>query len=139
VVNLEAVGREGDATGADILFIGQLIIVIMERIEYNMVCQEIKDRLGAGDSRSWDDIVCCVRSTQCMLYLAYTVLAVYTVLSACCTHSVCCTRCMLYSWYMPYSVYAVHAVDAVLGVCCTRCMLYSVYAVLGVCCTRCIL
>jgi len=40
-----------------------------------MVCREMRDWQGAGDSRSWVDDV------------------VYAVLS------VCCTRCMLYSMY----------------------------------------
>jgi len=65
-----------------------------------MICCEMRDWLGAGNSRSWDDAVRGVCSTQCMLYLVYAV------------HSVCCTWCMLESVY------------AVLGVCCTRCMLY---------------
>ena len=51
-----------------------------------MVCREMRDWLGAGDSGSWDDAVvrgvCC---TQCLLYSVYAV------------HSVCCTCCMLYS------------------------------------------
>jgi hypothetical protein len=46
-----------------------------------MVCQEMRDWLGAGDSRSWDDAVCGVCSTQCMLYSVYAELGV------------CCTRC----------------------------------------------
>jgi len=50
-----------------------------------MVCSEMRDWLGAGDSRSWDDAVRSVSSTQCMLYSVYGVLGV------------CCTRCMLYS------------------------------------------
>jgi len=50
-----------------------------------MVCREMRDWLGTGDSRSWDDAVCGVCSTQCMLYAVYAVLGV------------CCTRCMLYS------------------------------------------
>jgi len=62
-----------------------------------MVCREMRDWLGAGDSQSWDDAVRGVCSTRCMLYSVYAVLGV------------CCTRCMLYSVY------------AVLGVCCTRC------------------
>jgi hypothetical protein len=80
-----------------------------------MVCSEIRDWLEAGDSRSWDNAVHSVCSTQCMLYSVYAVLSAH------------CTRCMLYSVY------------GVLNVCCTRCMLYSVYAVFGVCCTRCML
>ena len=69
-----------------------------------MVCRVMRDWLGAGDSRSWDDAVCGSWSTQCMLYSVYAVLGV-------CLYSVyACTRCML-----------------VLGVC-----LYMVYTVLGV-------
>jgi len=67
-----------------------------------MVCREMRDWLGVGDSRSWDDAECCVCSMQCMQYAVYAVLGV------------CCTRSMLYSEY------------AVLGVCCTWSMLYSV-------------
>ena len=37
-VNLQAVVWEEGATGAETLFIGQLVIVGMYRIEYNMVC-----------------------------------------------------------------------------------------------------
>jgi len=77
-----------------------------------MVCRELRDWLGPGDSRFWNDAVhsqCC---SQCILYSQYALLGV------------CCSRCM------PFSVY-----DE-LGVSCTQCMLYSVYAVLGVCCTR---
>jgi len=33
-----------------------------------MVCLEMRDRLGAGDSRSWDDAVRGVFFTRCMLY-----------------------------------------------------------------------
>ena len=50
-----------------------------------MVCRQMTDWLGAGDSRSWDDAVLCVCCTLCMLYSVYAVLGV------------CCTRCMLYS------------------------------------------
>jgi len=50
-----------------------------------MVCREMRDWVRAGDSHSWDDAVCSVCSTQCMLYLVYTVLGV------------CCTWCLLYS------------------------------------------
>jgi len=73
--------REGGATGAETLFIGSLMIVGMYRIEYNMVCREMRDWVGAGDSGSWDNAVCGVCSTQCMLYSVYAVLGVY------------CTRC----------------------------------------------
>jgi len=33
-----------------------------------MVCREMRDCPGAGDSRSWDDAVRGVYSTQCTLY-----------------------------------------------------------------------
>jgi len=56
-----------------------------------MVCQEIRDWLGAGDSGFWDDAVHGVCSTQCIPYSVYAVLGL------------CCSPCMLYS------------VDAVLG------------------------
>jgi len=46
-----------------------------------MVCREMRDWLGAGDSQSWDDgyavyavlSVCCIR---CMVYSVYAVLGV---------------------------------------------------------------
>jgi len=41
-----------------------------------MVCREMRDWLGVGDSRSWDEAVHGVCSTQCMLYLVYAVLGV---------------------------------------------------------------
>jgi hypothetical protein len=47
-VNLEAVDQEGDAMGAETLFIGLLVNVRMYRVEYNMVCSEMRDWLGAG-------------------------------------------------------------------------------------------
>ena len=50
-----------------------------------MVCSEMRDQLGAEDSRSWDNVVCGVCSTQCVLY------------SVCAVLTVCCTQCMLYS------------------------------------------
>jgi len=49
-----------------------------------MVCREIRDSLGAGDSRSWDDAVCSVCSTRCMQYAVSAVLGV------------CCTQCKLF-------------------------------------------
>jgi len=52
-----------------------------------MVGREMRDWLGAGDSRSWDDAVRGVCSTWCMLYSVYGV------------QGVCCTRCMLYLVY----------------------------------------
>jgi len=55
-----------------------------------MVRWELRDWLGAGDSRSLDDAVRGVHSTQCMLY------SVYTVLGVC------------WSWCMLYSVLTVH-------------------------------
>ena len=67
-----------------------------------MICRGMRDWLGAGDGRSWDDAVHGVCSTQCMLYLVNAELGV------------CCTRCML------------HLVYAVLCECCTWCMLYLV-------------
>ena len=75
-VNLEAEVREGGANGAQTLFIGQLVIVGMWRIQYNMVCSEMRNLLGAGDSRSWDDAVRGEYCTRCMLYLVYAVLGV---------------------------------------------------------------
>jgi len=45
-------------------------------MDYNMVCQEMRDWLGVGDSRSWDNAVCGVCSLQCMLYSVYAVLGV---------------------------------------------------------------
>jgi hypothetical protein len=50
-----------------------------------MVSREMRDWLGAGDSRCWDDAVRGVCSTRSMQFAVYAVL------------SVCCTRCMLYS------------------------------------------
>jgi len=47
----------------------EAVIVRMYRIGYNMVCPAIRDRLGAGDSRSWDDAV-----MRCMQYSVYAVL-----------------------------------------------------------------
>jgi hypothetical protein len=41
---------------------------------YNKVCCELGDGLRTGDSPSWDDVVCGVHSTQCMLYSVYAVL-----------------------------------------------------------------
>jgi len=41
-----------------------------------MVCREMRDWLGAGDSRSWDDAVRGVCSTRCMQYAVYAVLGV---------------------------------------------------------------
>jgi hypothetical protein len=39
-------------TGAETLVIGYLVIVGMERIEYNILCRGMRDWRGAGDSRS---------------------------------------------------------------------------------------
>jgi hypothetical protein len=64
-----------------------------EGVEYNKVQQEMRDWLGAGDSRSWDDRVLGVCSTRCMQYSVYAVLGV------------CSTRCMQYSVYAVLSVY----------------------------------
>ena len=41
-----------------------------------MICREMRDWLGAGDSRSWDDPVHGVWKTQCMLCLVSAVLSV---------------------------------------------------------------
>jgi len=41
-----------------------------------MVCREMRDWLGAGDSRYWDDAARGVCSTQCMLYSVNAVLGV---------------------------------------------------------------
>jgi len=59
-----------------------------------MVHSERRDWLGAGDSRSWDDAVRGVCSTQCMLHLVCAVLGV------------------CYTWCMLCSVYAVLGVDS---------------------------
>ena len=107
----------------------------------------LRDWLGVGDSRSWDDAVQRVCSTQCILYSVYAIVGV------------CYTRCMVYSvdgilgvWYtrcMEYWVYGivgvwytpcmVYLVYGILGVWYTRCMVYSVYAILCVCYTLCML
>jgi len=50
-----------------------------------MVCREMRDWLGAADSRWWNDAVSGVCGTRCMLYSVSAVLGV------------CCTGCMLYS------------------------------------------
>ena len=52
-----------------------------------MVCQDMQDWLEAEDSRSWDDALCIVYCTQCMLHSMYAVLGVR------------CTWCILYSVY----------------------------------------
>jgi len=41
-----------------------------------MVCREMREWLGVGDSQSWDDAVRGPCSTQCMLYSVYTVFSV---------------------------------------------------------------
>ena len=41
-----------------------------------MIYRKRRDWRAAGDSRTWDDAVRCVCSTQCMLYLVYAVLSV---------------------------------------------------------------
>jgi len=99
--------QQGGETGAGTQFIGQLRIVGMLRIDYIKHCREMKGWLGAGDSRSWNDVVRSVWITQCILYWVYAVV------------SVCCASCMLYSVY------------AVLGDFRSVC-LYSIYAVLVV-------
>jgi hypothetical protein len=50
-----------------------------------MICSEMRDWLGAGGSRSWNDVVRGVSSSLCMMYSVYAVLGV------------CCTWCMLHS------------------------------------------
>jgi len=40
-----------------------------------MVCWELRDWLGAGDSQSWNDTVFSVCCTQCKLYLVYAALS----------------------------------------------------------------
>lgn len=51
------------------LFIGQFVIVVMYRFEYNLACQEMRDWPGAGgNSQSWDDALLTVCSRQHMLY-----------------------------------------------------------------------
>jgi len=67
MVHLKVVDWEGSATGAETLFIGELIIVGMYQIEYNKVHQEMRDWMAEGDSQSWN--VC---RTQYMLYLVFT-------------------------------------------------------------------
>jgi len=118
-VNLERVDREACALEAETVFICQLVIVGMWRIEYNMLQWELEDWLGAGDSRSWDNAVCGVCSTQSKQYSVYAVLGVCSTQCVLCSvyagPSVCCTWCILYLVY------------AVFGVCCIWCMLYSVY------------
>ena len=81
MVDVEAVDRDGGAMAAVTLFIGKLVIVGMKIVEYNEVCREMRDWLGAGDSRSWEDAVLGVCCTWCMLYPVYAVLGV------------CCTQC----------------------------------------------
>ena len=63
---LEAVDLEGGATAAETLFIGYLVIVGMWRVEYNSR-REMRNWLGVGDCRSWDDAVLGVCCTWCML------------------------------------------------------------------------
>jgi len=68
-VQLEAVDQEACAMEAKTLFIGWLAIAT---IEYNKLGWELGDRLGVGDSRSWDDAVQAVCRTQGMLYSVST-------------------------------------------------------------------
>jgi len=58
---LEAVNLEGGATAAETIFIGYLVIEGMWRVEYN-IPREMRDWLGAGVCRSWDDAVLGVDS-----------------------------------------------------------------------------
>jgi len=71
-VNLEVVVQAGGTMVVETLLIGQLIIVGMKRIEYNMVCREMRDSLGVGDSQFWNDAVLGVCCTQSMLYSVLT-------------------------------------------------------------------
>jgi len=45
---LEVVNLEGNATAADTLFLWQLVIVGMLRVEYNNIRRELRNWLGAG-------------------------------------------------------------------------------------------
>jgi len=56
VVNLE-----GGTTAAETLFIGELVIGGMYRVQYN-ICREMSDWLGGGDCQYWDDAVLGVNS-----------------------------------------------------------------------------
>jgi len=47
---------------AETLFICQLGIFGMERVEYNNIRKEMRNWLGVGDCRSWDDAVLSVNS-----------------------------------------------------------------------------
>jgi len=65
-----------------------------------MVYRAMRNWLRAGDSRSWDDAVHGVYSTQCMMYLVCAVLGVYLYAVY------ACTRCMLVLCVCLYLVYA---------------------------------
>jgi len=76
-VDLEAVDRKRGVAVAETVFIGLLVIVGIQRVEYNnKIRQEMRDWLGAGASRSWDDAVLGLCSTLCMLYSVYAILGV---------------------------------------------------------------
>ena len=45
---LEVVNLEGNATAADTLFLWQLVIVGMLRVEYSNIRRELRNWLGAG-------------------------------------------------------------------------------------------
>jgi len=44
-------GREGGTTGAETLFVGELVIVGMLRVDYNKVRREMRDERLAGSWR----------------------------------------------------------------------------------------
>jgi hypothetical protein len=75
-VNLESVDQEALAMLPDILSIGWLVIVGIQRIEYNVIPRELSDGLEVLHSQSCDDAVGGVCSTQCMLFLVHAVLSV---------------------------------------------------------------
>jgi hypothetical protein len=75
-INLYTVVRVQGVTGPECLSFSQDVIVGMQKIEYNMICREMGDWLGAGPSESWEYGVRGVCSTQCMLYSVYAVLGV---------------------------------------------------------------
>jgi hypothetical protein len=72
LVKLEAAVQKGVTMGADIVFIGSLVIVGMLRIEYNIVCRET----------GWERETVDVGMMQSAVHAGL---------------SVCCTRCMLFS------------------------------------------
>jgi hypothetical protein len=66
-VDLKAVDQVGGTMGAETLFIGLLIIVGIDRIEYNCVCQRMRDATG------WE---CETVNLGMMQYLTYAALGV---------------------------------------------------------------